>query len=253
MDTVNTGTHGVSRTNAAVVGVLLIIGTVTGISAAIISAPIVNAPDYLSQIAAHEGTMRLAALLIFVMAVACAGVGLGMYPILRRYSIGLAIGAAGFRLIEGMGQLLSGLSLIALLAVGQAFASAGAADPAHFQTVGAVINAASAWLNNGAILICWCIGALIYYAIFYRYRLVPRWLSGWGLIGIALSTIASLLVMAGLIPGFGTVQLIANLPIMPQELVFAAWLIVKGVNLPAAELRPAGAAPGELLGATPFK
>lgn len=253
MDTVSTPTSGVSRTNAAVVGVLLIIGTVTGISAAIISAPIVDAPDYLSQIAANEGTLRLAALLIFMMAVACAGVGLGMYPILRRYSIGLAIGAVGFRLIESMGQVFSGLSFIALLAVGQAFVSAGATDPAHFQTVGAVINAASAWLSNGAIMICWCIGALIYYAIFYRYRLVSRWLAGWGLVGIALSTVASLLVMAGLIPGFGTIQLIANLPIMPQELVFAVWLIVKGVNPPATEPRPRGAAPGELLGATPFK
>jgi hypothetical protein len=81
------------------------------------------------------------------------------------------------------------------------------------------------------MLISWCIGAYMYYGIFYRYRLVPRWLSAWGLIGITLTVIASVLVMLGIIPGFGTVQMIANLPIMPQEIVFALWLIIKGVDL----------------------
>jgi hypothetical protein len=37
---------------------------------------------------------------------------------------------------------------------------------------------------------------------------------------------------------------------MPQELVFAAWLIVKGVNLSAAPSRSAQLATGELLSAT---
>lgn len=72
----------------------------------------------------------------------------------------------------------------------------------------------------------------MYYGIFYRYRLVPRWLSAWGLIGITSTVITSTLVMLGAIPGFGTVQMIANLPIALQEMVFAVWLIAKGVNTP---------------------
>ena len=61
------------------------------------------------------------------------------------------------------------------------------------------------------MLISWCIGAFMYYGIFYRYRLVPRWISAWGLIGITLTVVASILVMLEIIPGFGTVQMIANL------------------------------------------
>ena len=90
-------TAGESRANAAIVGVLFIIGTATGIAAAVLSKPILNAPDYLSAIAAHEVTLRSAAFLVFLMGVACAGIGLGLYPIMRRYSIGLAIGVVGFR------------------------------------------------------------------------------------------------------------------------------------------------------------
>lgn len=65
---------------------------------------------------------------------------MGLYPIMRKYSIGLAIGVVGFRLIEGMCDVLGGLSLIALLAVSREFASAGAPDAAYFQTIGAIIN-----------------------------------------------------------------------------------------------------------------
>ena len=47
---------------------------------------------------------------------------------------------------------------------------------------------------------------------------------------VALVTIGSVLVMLHIIPGFGTVQKVLNLPIFPQEMVFALWLIVKGFN-----------------------
>jgi hypothetical protein len=39
--------------------------------------------------------------------------------------------------------------------------------------------------------------------------------------------------MLHVIPGFGTVQMLLSLPIFPQELVLAVWLIAKGVNSPA--------------------
>jgi hypothetical protein len=45
-----------------------------------------------------------------------------------------------------------------------------------------------------------------------------------------LTTISSVLVMLNVIPGFGTIQVVSNLPIALQEMVFAIWLIAKGVN-----------------------
>jgi len=221
------------RMNAVIVGVLFIIATVAGTIAASIGNPIVDAPDYLTQIAANEGTIIVSSFLVFLMAVSCAGIGLGLYPIMKKYSAGLAIGTVGFRVIEAMGDILGGINTIGLLALSQEFVKAGAPDVMYFETIGAIIKAGDEWLSNGVMLLCWCIGAWMYYALFYRYRLVPRWLSGWGLIGIALTTISSVLVMLGIIPGFGNVQIFSNLPIALQEMVFAIWLIAKGVH-PAA-------------------
>jgi hypothetical protein len=221
-----------------IVGVLFIIATVAGVIAAAIGSPIVEAPDYLIQMSAHEDTIIIETFLIFLMAVSCAGVGLGLYPIMRKYSVGLAIGAAGFRVIEGVLQILGGVSTIGLLALSQEFVTAGAPDAAYFQTIGAVIKAGNEWISNGVMLLCWCIGALMYYSLFYQYRLVPRWLSGWGLVGITLTIITSVLVMLHVIPGFGTIQMVSNLPIALQEMVFAIWLIAKGVNMSAPAPQP---------------
>ncbi|HNT76496.1 MAG TPA: DUF4386 domain-containing protein [Anaerolineae bacterium] len=221
------------RVNAVIVGVLFIVATAAGSIAAAIGSPIMDAPDYLSKIAAHEGTVLTGAFLTFLMSVACAGVGLGLYPIMRKYSVGLAIGAAGFRLIESMTEILTGISIISLLALSREYVAAGAPTAAYFQTFGAIIRTADEWVSNGVTLISWCIGAFMYYGVFYRYRLVPRWLSVWGLIGITLTIITSTLVMLDVIPGFGTVQMIANGPIALQEMVFAVWLIAKGVDTTA--------------------
>ena len=233
MNTTKESPHGTNRTNAAIVGVLFIIGTVSGVLGAVIGKPILDAPDYLIKMSANEGQMLILALLIFIMGVACAGIGLALYPILKKYNEGLAIGAVGFRIIEGVGDIVVAISLIALLAISQEFVKAGAPVSSYFQTVAVVINAGRDWLSHGAMLLCWVIGAFMYYSLFYQYRLIPRWLSVWGLVGITLTTIGGVLVMLHVIPGFGTVQAVLNLSIFPQEMVLAVWLIAKGINPPA--------------------
>jgi hypothetical protein len=241
--------QGTNRKTAAVVGVLFIVGTVSGVLGAVIGEPILDAPDYLIMISTNESQMLIFALLTFIMGVACAGIGIALYPILKKYNEGLAIGTVGFRVIEGVLDIAAAISLIALLALSQEFVKAGAPDSSYFQTAGVVINAGTDWLNHGAVLLCWCIGAFMYYSLFYHFRLVPRWLSVWGLVGITLVTIGSVLVMLHVIPGFGTVQMLLNLPIFPQEMVLAVWLIAKGVNSSAVASRSAKTTTYDLLSA----
>jgi hypothetical protein len=249
MNTNKVSSQGTNRKTAAIVGVLFIIGTVSGVLGAIIGKPILGAPDYLSKLSANEGQMLIYTLLMFIMGVACAGIGIALYPILKKYNEGLAIGVVGFRIIEGVGDIVVAICVIALLALSQEFVKAGAPDASYFQTIGVVINAGTDWLNHGAALLCWCISAFMYYSLFYHFRLVPRWLSAWGLVGITLATIGGVLVMLHVIPAFGTVQMLLNLPIFPQEMVLAVWLIAKGVNSPAAGSLSAKTATNELLSA----
>ena len=61
----------------------------------------------------------------------------------------------------------------------------------------------------------------MYYYVFYKSKLVPRWLSGWGFLGVALSLAAALLAIFGQIVYFSTVFILLQLPIGVQEMVLA--------------------------------
>jgi hypothetical protein len=68
------------------------------------------------------------------------------------------------------------------------------------------------------------LGALMLYYLLFQGRLLPRWISGWGIVA------AGLTLVGALIDVFGTPQDIWALPMLPQEMVMAVWLIVKGFS-----------------------
>jgi len=68
----------------------------------------------------------------------------------------------------------------------------------------------------------------MYYTLFYQTRLIPRWLSGFGIAAIVLLTAACLLALFSGNRITSYIPLAA--PIAVQELVLAVWLIAKGFN-----------------------
>jgi len=218
-----------NKRTARIAGALFIIAT----AASILSLPFlepINASNYLVSVSANGNQVTTGALLLFVGAVAAASIAISLYPVLSRYRGGLALGAVGFRLIEGAFYIVGVLCLLLLLTLSEEFVKAGAPDSSYFQTLGVLLLAGYRVAGNVASLLAFSIGALLYYYIFYQTRLVPRWLSGWGLVGAMLSMVSGLLVMLRLIGPFSTFQIVLNLPIAPQEMVLAVWLIVKGFN-----------------------
>ncbi len=249
MNPIKASPKGTNKTNAAVVGVLFILGTVPALLSLPLAINTVNAPNHLTAISTNEGQMIIFTAIKFIMGVACAGIGLALYPILKKYNEGLAIGAAGFRVIEGVLDVVGALLYVVLLAISQEFVKAGTPASSFFQTADVVINAGIGWFRDAAMLLTFGVGAMMYYIVFYQYRLVPRWLTVWGLVGISLTIISAVLVMFHLLPPFGTIQVILNLPILPQELVLAIWLIAKGFNPSAGTSLSAKKATNELLSA----
>jgi hypothetical protein len=78
------------------------------------------------------------------------------------------------------------------------------------------------WTGHAFIFIA---GALIFYYLQYVSRLIPRWLSGWGLIASVLLLTGNLLELVHITP-----SMMLYLPIITNEIVLALWLIVKGFN-----------------------
>lgn len=228
-----------NKINARIAGALFIIGTVPSALSAIFIKPILNDPNYLVRISANESQTIIGVLLLLLAVAACAGIAISLYPVLRRYNEGLALGAVGFRLIEGVLAIGVAISLIFVLILSQEFVKAGAPDSSYFQTISALIIEGRNWLRDVPMLLVFCIGASMYYYIFFKSKLIPRWLSVWGLVAIAMTIVGSMLVMFHLIDSFGTIQVILNAPIFLQEMVLAVWLIVKGFSPTAIASVPA--------------
>jgi hypothetical protein len=219
-----------NRKIARIAGVLFITATVASILGNVgFLNPILNNPDYLIKIFANENRVILGALFLLIAAFASAGIAISLYPILRRYNEGLALGSVGFRIIEGVFYIIGAISVLLLLTLSQEFVKAGAPVSSYFQTSGVLLLAVSNWANLTGIL-AFYLGALMYYSIFYQSKLIPRWLAGWGFVGATLGLVASMLVLFGLIGQLSTIQVVLNLPIGVQEMVLAVWLIVKGFN-----------------------
>ena len=189
-----------------------------------------NATDYLVSVSTNGSLVATAALLIFIGGAAAIGIAISLYPVLRKYNEGLALGAVGFRTAEGVLDIVGFLCLLLLITLSQQFVKAGAPDSSYFQTLGVLAVSGYHLVENVGKLMIFAIGCLLYYIIFYRTKLIPRWLSGWGLVAGIFTMVSCLLVMYGLIAPFSTAQIVLNLPILPQELVLAVWLIVKGFN-----------------------
>ena len=205
-------------------GVLFIVATAASLIGSALLNPVLHSSDYLAAIFASQDRVTVGAFFWILAGMTSAGIALTLYPVLRQHREGLAIGSVGFRIIEGTLYIVGAVAALLLITLSQ---QAAAAATASDQTTGAVLLALRDRANLAGILACY-VGATMYYCIFWRSGLIPRWLSGWGVVATTLGLTAALLVLFGLTAPLSTLQVALNLPFFVNEMVLAAWLIVKG-------------------------
>jgi hypothetical protein len=237
-----TGKPGMSadRKAAVTIGVLYIIGTVGMVLSVVVTNAVLSGSAYLAQVAAQPNQLAVGALLVLLAGFSLAMVPVVFWPIGRRYNETLAMGYVVFRGgLETVIYIVGALGWLLLIALSTQPDSGPIAG--LVRTVEAVV-----W--DQLVAIPFALGALMFYGLLYQSRLVPRWLSIWGLVGVALGTVPSLGGMFGL-----SSRGVLSLLIFLQEMVMAVWLIAKGFNSPAIAAAPASetsrwptAAPGTI-------
>jgi hypothetical protein len=221
------------RKAAVWIGVLYIIGTVALVLSLVVTDGVLAGSAYLAQVAAQPNQLAIGALLVLLAGFALAMVPVVFWPVGKRYNETLAMGYVVFRggieTVLYIATALGWLLLIALSTQPDAGPIAGLV-----RTVEAV-----AW--DQLVAIPFVVGALMFYVLLYQSRLVPRWLSVWGLVGATLYIVPPLGSMFGLSLG------VLMAPLALQEMVMAVWLIAKGFNprevasAPAIATAPASA------------
>ena len=230
------------RKTATLVGVLYIIGTIAGILSHVLTGSILGDPDYLVKVSANEIQIIAGTLFVLIMGFALAMVPVMMFPILKKYNEALALGYVVFRgALETVMYIVLAIALLFLLPLSQEYVKAGTPDASYFQTLGAVLLKGHDLIGPVQTIV-FCLGALIFYYVLYQTKLIPRWLSGWGLIAIIPYFAAGLLVLFGFFGPLSTSEIVLEFPLALQEMVMAVWLIVKGFNPSAIA---SGSAAGE--------
>lgn len=215
------------RKTATIVGILFIIGTVSGILSAVCTGDIFTDPDYLIRIAENEPQVLLGAAFVLLMGFSLAMVPVMMYPLFKKENEALALGAVVFRgPVEAVLYILTVISWLMLVTLGNEFVAAGMPAGSHFQDFGAVLVQSGIQINQ-ILEIAFSLGAMMFYVLFYQTRLIPRWLSLWGVIGAVLYHIAGWSDLFGIDMG------VLIFPLALQEMVMAVWLIMKGFYNPA--------------------
>jgi hypothetical protein len=214
-----------TRKTAVVTGVIFIVATVAAIVAAALT-PVLTKADILTQFSAHANQVSLGAIFYLLAAFTSVGIAIALYPVLKGLSASLALGAVVFRTLEAVFYIVAVVSSLSLLTLSKQLTSAGAN-----RTVLQAIGNSLISVHDHATLVAvfaFCIGAFMYYFLFFKSQLVPRWLSGFGIIAISMMFLACVLSIFADKPITGYVPLV--IPIALQEMVLAVWLIAKGFN-----------------------
>jgi hypothetical protein len=214
------------RQAATIIGALYIIGTVSGVLGLAIMPSFVAGTNVLEQIAAHRTATIAGALLVLTMGFALSALPAVFYPIGRRFSEVLSMGYVIFRgALEGTVYVISAFIWLVLIAM--------SAEPSVATApIAAVLQTAERLVWEQLIALPFVIGAFMFYWVLYRARLVPRWVSIWGLAGAILYLAAPLARMAGLDLDF------LMFPLAIQEMVLALWLIVRGFDAETLRAAP---------------
>ena len=125
-------------------------------------------------------------------------------------------------------QTLSDLSPLALLTVSEEFVLAGAPAASSFEVAGTLLLAQRYWAFQ-MVSLTLALGALLFYTMLYRTRLIPRFISVWGLIG-AVTVLTTTMLEIFALDVSTAIGVVLGVPMLLNELFLGIWLIVKGFN-----------------------
>jgi hypothetical protein len=208
------------RKTALVAGVLYLI-TFISIPTLALYGPVRTDPGYIAG-PGPDTAVIFGGILEIIVALACIGTAVALYPVVKRQNEGIALGFIGARILEAAAIFAGVVALLAIVSLRQA----GAGEDAVI--TGQALLALNTWttvLGQGLLPAA---NALLLGSLMYQSRLVPRILPILGFIGAPLlvagvaGTLFGLWGSVSLLSGFGALFLAL------WEFSLGVWLIVKG-------------------------
>ena len=207
------------RTTALVAGALYLLTFVSIPTLALYGS--VKGANYIVGAGPDTGAI-FGGILEIIVALACIGTAVALYPVVKRQNEGVALGFVGSRVLEA-GTIFAGVAcLLTVVTLRQAGAGAGALVAGH-----ALVAMYDRLFLVGQSFIP-AVNALLLGSLLYQSRLVPRVLPLLGFIGAPLLVASDITVLFGLFDRSAAPVALAALPIALWEFSLGLWLVVKG-------------------------
>jgi len=183
--------------------------------------------DILVNISDNLALIRISILVELVNSVGIVVLAALLYILFNKQYKSIALVALGLYWAEAITLAISKIGAYALIPLSQEFVVAGTPEPSFHQTLGDFLYYGIDRQGYAIHTLFFCLGAILWYYLFYRSRVIPRVLSVWGLAGVSLVLINGLLLLYD--RDFGLRPILVALYV-PYEVVLGIWLIVKGFN-----------------------
>lgn len=219
-----------NKKSARIVGVFFILAAVSAIVGLLLYDPILNNPDYLTTGAEHSNQVLLGVVMELILVISAIGTAVTMFPYLKRYNETIALWHVSFRFFEAVIIAIGIISVLSLLTLSQEFIAAASPNSESYHASGTVLKAIHDWTFLLGPNFMLGINTVMYSYIFYKSKLVPRFIPIIGMSGAVLVFSCSILVMFDVIEQVSVWGGILALPVALNEMTLAVWLIIKGFN-----------------------
>lgn len=181
--------------------------------------------DWLAHAAASASQIKAAVFLLFANTALTIGIAIAAWPVFRRYSERMALWVVALAVIMLTLQAVDNAHVLSMVSLSQQFAQADGPDDVY-QALAAAAGSTRRWVHYSELLAidAWF---LLFYSTLFRYLLVPRALSGFGLLTVVLHVTGITLPLWLGYPGVTLVG--ASMALGHTAL--AAWLMAKGFDI----------------------
>ena len=191
----------------------------------VLLTPLSSAPGGLLVNAAKDplrvGVWALVGLVAGALSLA---IGITAWPVLRRHSARLALWIVALGAVSLALLVVEHADLLAVLSLSEAYSSAPAPPAGLYEAVALLARSLRNWMHYSGLVVA---GSMyfVFFATLYRDRLVPRPLSGFGLVAVALQIASVSLPFLGLEVNFALLM-----PVGLSHLALSAWLLWRGFD-----------------------
>lgn len=220
------------RKTAVGVGVLFWISNLATLVGSVVSGPIPSAHEALTNTYPHATQWLVGTLITHINDAAIIGYAVLLFPVLKRFGEGLALGYVVFKALEATMLVVSAGVLLSLIVLSQRYLAAGATDTSFFPVSADLTLQQAFWASRLGTL-AYLVATPVLNYLLYRSQLVPRFIAVWGFIAVLLLATGLAIGIGDPTRGFQPGQLLV-IPIILWELFFATWLIVRGFRGSAA-------------------